>query len=933
MHKIYFMLTQDTDKKLFLLDAYALIYRSYFAFSKNPRINSKGMNTSAVMGFTNTLNDVLKNEKPTHIAVVFDPPGGPTNRTDDYVQYKANRQETPEDIKISIPYIVEICKGFGIPTVEAEGYEADDVIGTLAKQAEKEGYTVYMMTPDKDFAQLVSENIFMYRPGRMGNAAQVWGVPEVQEKFKVTDVLQVIDILGLWGDSVDNIPGVPGIGEKTAKQLVGEYGSMEEIYENIEDFKGKRKENLIEYKEQAEMCKMLATILTDAPVQFDAEEYVLSPLNHDILKPVFAELEFRQISKRILGEEITPDAQPDLFSSLQEEGSDQDNETPEHKTIDDVKVDYKTVETMEDLNDLAGRLKLTKAFCFDTETTSVNAHEADLVGIAFSYNEGEGYYVPVPEEGEKRKEILETLAPVFAERKTKIAHNVKYDLNVLHHHGVQVEGPFFDTMVAHYLVDPENNRRSMDVLAEQYLNYTPQPISELIGKKGKNQKSMRDVAVEEASKYACEDADVTYQLYKIFEKELKETKTESIFYDIEMPLVEVLSAMECEGIRLDKSKLGDLSESLAEEIIQIEKKVYEAAGEEFNIGSPKQVGEILFDKLKISDKPKKTKSGQYATNEEALNAVKGKHKIVEHILEYRELLKLKNTYVDPLPELINSKTGRIHTNFNQVRAATGRLSSDKPNLQNIPIRTERGRFIRKAFVPRDEEHQLLAADYSQVELRVIAALAKEENMIADFKAGKDIHAATAARVYKKSEDEITRELRGNAKTVNFGIIYGISAFGLSQRIDISRGEAKEIIDNYFEQYPAIKKYMDSQIEFAREHGYVETIKGRRRYLRDINSRNGTVRGFAERNAINSPIQGSAADIIKIAMINIHKAMKKAEMKSKMLLQVHDELIFDAAKGEEDQLMEMVKKEMANAVDVGVPLVVDANFGADWLEAH
>lgn len=927
------MLTQDTDKKLFLLDAYALIYRSYFAFSKNPRINSKGMNTSAVMGFTNTLNDVLKNEKPTHIAVVFDPPGGPTNRTDDYVEYKANRQETPEDIKMSIPYIKEICKGFGIPTVEAQGYEADDVIGTLAKQAEDEGYTVYMMTPDKDFAQLVSEHIFMYRPGRMGNPAQIWGVPEVQERFQVKDVLQVIDILGLWGDSVDNIPGVPGVGEKTAKKMIADYGSMEKIYENIEDFKGKRKENLVEFKEQAEMCKMLATILIDAPVGFDAGEYVISPLNHEILKPVFAELEFRQLSKRILGEELTPDAQPDLFSALQEEGSDRNDETAEFKTLEDIEVDYKTVESDADLKDLAGRLKQTKAFCFDTETTSVNAHEAELVGIAFSYAKHEGYYVPVPENEEERQKILEVLMPVFQEEKLKIAHNIKYDLNVLRHHGVEVKGAFFDTMVAHYLIDPENNRRSMDVLAEQYLQYTPKPISELIGKKGKNQKSMREVPVDEASRYACEDADVTYQLYELFEKQLKETQTDTIFYDLEMPLVEVLSVMECEGIRLDKSKLGDLSESLAGEIEEIEKKVYEVAGEKFNIGSPKQVGEILFDKLQISDKPKKTKSGQYATNEEALNAVKGNHEIVRLILEYRELLKLKNTYVDPLPELINSKTGRIHTNFNQVRAATGRLSSDKPNLQNIPIRTERGRFIRKAFVPRDDNHQLLAADYSQVELRVIAALAEEENMIADFKAGKDIHAATAARVYGVKEDEVTRELRGNAKTVNFGIIYGISAFGLSQRIDISRGEAKEIIDNYFEQYPAIKKYMDAQIAFAREHGYVETIKGRRRYLRDINSKNATVRGFAERNAINSPIQGSAADIIKIAMINIFEAMKKEKFKSKMLLQVHDELIFDVAAGEEKKLMELVKKEMSGAVQLDVPLDVDAQLGADWLEAH
>jgi DNA polymerase-1 len=935
------MLTKNSDKKLFLLDAYALIYRAYFAFSKNPRINSKGMNTSAIFGFVNTLLDVLQKEKPTHIAVVFDPPS-PPKRAEDFEAYKANREETPEDIKRSVPYIMKIIEGFKIPILMEDGYEADDVVGTIAKKAEKEGFTTYMMTPDKDFGQLVSDNIFMFKPSRMGNGAEVWGVNEVLEKFEIKNPLQVIDILGLWGDAVDNIPGVPGVGEKTAKKLIGEFESMEKLYENLDSQKGKLKENLENFKEQAFLSKMLATILLDAPVDFEPEKLVLESPDPEIILPLFEELEFRRLSERIFNTQAsassagnssktksTDDAQFSLFDNpvgVEVESS--------FKTIENTPHTYFLVYTKELEQKLVDELKASSSFCFDTETTSVDSHIAELVGIAFAFKPSEAYYVPLPK---NKEDILRALNPfLFAltdSNKEKIGHNIKYDINVLRNYDIQVEGPLFDTMVAHYLMESDNNRRSMDILAETYLNYRPVPISDLIGPKGKNQKSMRDVEPAIVAEYAGEDADITLQLKAYFEKELAKGREINIFKDIEMPLIYVLSAMEVEGVNLDTEMLKSYSEELATEIIQFERQIHETAGQSFNIASPKQVGEILFDKLKIVEKPKKTKTGQYATNEEVLLSLEGKHPIVNQILNYRELVKLKSTYVDSLPSLVHTETKHLHTSFNQVVASTGRLSSDNPNLQNIPIRTEKGRYIRKAFIPRNSDYSFVSADYSQVELRIIAALSKDEAMLEAFKKGLDIHASTAARVFGVPLEEVSREMRSKAKTVNFGIIYGISAFGLSQRINISRGEAKEIIDSYFEKFPGIKTYMDEQIAFAKEKGYVETITGRKRYLRDINSANAVVRGFAERNAINSPIQGSAADIIKKAMINIHKALKEEKLKSKMILQVHDELIFDVFNPEKEQLLQLVKHHMTQAMDIGVPLDVDAGFGKNWFEAH
>jgi DNA polymerase I len=935
------MLTKNSDKKLFLLDAYALIYRAYFAFSKNPRINSKGMNTSAIFGFVNTLLDVLQKENPTHIAVVFDPPS-PPKRAENFEAYKANREETPEDIKRSVPYIMKIIEGFKIPILMEDGYEADDVVGTIAKKAEKEGFTTYMMTPDKDFGQLVSENIFMFKPSRMGNGAEVWGVNEVLEKFEIKNPLQVIDILGLWGDAVDNIPGVPGVGEKTAKKLIGEFGSMEKLFENLDSQKGKLKENLENFKEQAFVSKMLATIMLDAPVAFEPEKLILESPDPEIILPLFEELEFRRLSERIFNTQASSssaskktaasngnEAQFSLFDSIA--GVEIDST---FKTIENTPHQYHLVNTPELAQKLLNELEASNSFCFDTETTSVDSHIAELVGIAFAFKPGEAYYLPLPS---NKEDVLKALNPfLFAltdSNKEKIGHNIKYDINVLRNYTIQVEGPLFDTMVAHYLLESDNNRRSMDILAETYLNYRPVPISDLIGPKGKNQKSMRAVDPAIVAEYAGEDADITLQLKAYFEKELAKGREINIFNDIEMPLIYVLSAMEVEGVNLDTDMLKSYSKELATEIILFEKQIHETAGQSFNIASPKQVGEVLFDKLKIVEKPKKTKTGQYATNEEVLLSLEGKHPIVNQILNYRELVKLKSTYVDSLPSLVHPETKHLHTSFNQVVASTGRLSSDNPNLQNIPIRTEKGRYIRKAFIPRNADYSFVSADYSQVELRIIAALSKDEAMLDAFKKGLDIHASTAARVFGVPLEEVSREMRSKAKTVNFGIIYGISAFGLSQRINISRGEAKEIIDSYFEKFPGIKTYMDEQIAFAKEKGYVETITGRKRYLRDINSANAVVRGFAERNAINSPIQGSAADIIKLAMINIHKALKEEKLKSKMILQVHDELIFDVFNPEKEQLLQIVKHHMTHAMDIGVPLDVDAGFGKNWFEAH
>lgn len=928
------MLTTNSNKKLFLLDAFALIYRAYFAFSKNPRINSKGMNTSAIFGFVNTLIDVINKENPTHLAVVFDPPS-PPDRTKTFADYKANREDTPEDIKQSVPYIMAILKAWDIPILMADGYEADDVIGTLSIMAEKEGFVTYMMTPDKDFGQLVTEKVFMYKPARMGNAAEVWGIEEVCKKFEIENTKQVIDILGLWGDAVDNIPGVPGIGEKTAKKLVGKYGSVEGLYEHVDELKGKQKENVINFKEQAFLSKELATIITDAPVEFNADNLAMSKPKQDELEALFAELEFRRLSEKILGKSTESNSSSITSSEDQMSlfgGGEVEQESTEWKTLVNTPHQYELVN--DDATFLVNELSKQSAFCYDTETTSVDSHTAELVGISFSWQKGNAFYVPISSDKAEAQQQVEAFRTILeSDKYLKIGHNIKYDINVLKNYGVRVSGPVFDTMVAHYILESDNNRRSMDVLAETCLGYKPQSITELIGKKGKNQKSMRDVPVEEVVEYAGEDADVTWQLYEYLKPKIEEGKNKNLFYELEMPLIHVLSDMEMEGIKLDAQQLDQYAVNLGDDIKAIEQKIYESAGMEFKISSPKQVGEVLFDRLKVTEKPKKTKTGQYATNEEALQSLAGKHPIINEILEYREVVKLRNTYVKPLPELINQQTGRIHTSFNQVVAATGRLSSDKPNLQNIPIRTERGRKIREAFVPRAKEYSLLSADYSQIELRIIAALSKDEAMLNAFKKGIDIHSTTASKVYGVELEDVTREMRSNAKTVNFGIIYGISAFGLSQRINISRKEAKEIIDNYFEQFPSIKAYMDDSIATAKENGYVETVLGRRRYLRDINSANSVVRGFAERNAINSPIQGSAADLIKQAMILVYNELTSKKLKSKLVLQVHDELIVDVHHSEKDVVAEIVQRNMSNAFDLGVPLEVEYNFGDNWLEAH
>ena len=921
---------------LWLLDAYALIYRAYFAFSQNQMINSKGLNTSAIYGFTSTLYDVLSNHKPTHIAVVFDT-DKPTARHIEFEAYKANREAMPDDIKSAIPYIKKIIEGFNIPILYSDGYEADDVIGTLAKKAEAEGYTTYMMTPDKDFGQLVSEHIFMYKPARMGNKAEVWGVDEVCEKFEIEDPLQVIDYLGMCGDAVDNIPGIPGVGDKTAKKFLKEYGSIEKLLENTSDLKGKMKEKVESNKEQALLSKKLATILTDAPVEFNPDSLKKDPLNKELLEEVFAEVEFRTLSKRILGEEVAISSnqggQMDLFSGAKNEEVEAKEEAFQNiKTLEDTEHNYKLVQSASELKDLIKMLQESDSFCFDTETTSLDPIQAELLGIAFSIKKGEAFYYALSDDQEINKQ-LEPLKVIFEDgKKEVVAQNLKYDLAILKKYGIEIKCKFFDTMIAHYLLQPDQKHK-MDILAENYLNYRPMPIEDLIGKKGKNQGNMRDVPLEKVVEYAGEDADITLQLKNRFEEELANSNSRKLFDDIEMPLIEVLAAMELEGIKLDKENLNEYSKQLEKELVQLEKEIIDLAGTNFNIDSPKQLGEILFDILEIEPKAKKTRTGQYSTSEETLQKIIDKHEIVPKVLEYRSVKKLKSTYVDSLPELINEKTGHIHTNYMQTVAATGRLSSNNPNLQNIPIRTERGRKVREAFIPRSSDFLLLAADYSQIELRIIAALSKDESMIQAFKEGLDIHAATAAKVFEVELEQVDREMRSKAKMVNFGIIYGISAFGLSQRLSIPRKEAKEIIDSYFEKYPKIKSYMDESIEYAKSHGYVETIMKRRRYLPDINGRNAVVRGFAERNAINAPIQGSAADIIKIAMINIHKQFKQEKFKSKLLLQVHDELVFDAHKEELDAISLIIKNEMENAVQLEVPLTVEMDSADNWLEAH
>jgi len=946
-------------KRLFLLDAFALIFRGYYAFIKNPRINSKGMDTSAILGFTNSLLDVIKREKPDLLAVCFDR-GGSIARTEAFSEYKANRQETPEAIKIAVPIIESILKAMKIPAVVLAGYEADDIIGTLAKKAEKEGYQTFMVTPDKDFAQLVSENIFMYRP-RFGGGYETWGIPEVQEKFGVKNPEQVIDFLGMMGDSADNIPGLPGVGEKTAKKFLAQYGSMENLLENTADLKGKMKEKVEAAKELGILSKELATIMLDVPVDFHEESFKMSMPDIEATKEIFTELEFRRLTENFVktfsiatnSEDIVNQGnqkianskasatkpqgdhhgQFDLFATPGTGNVSEEESIQGYKTIATTSHFYQHVDTPISRKLLLKKLQQQTSVCFDTETTGLKALEVELIGISFSWEIGKGYYVSFPDDQIETKAVLEEFRSFFENTSIeKIGHNLKYDIKVLSNYGMPVKGNLFDTMIAHYLINPDM-RHGMDILAETYLNYQPVSITKLIGKKGKNQLSMRDVPIKDQTEYAVEDADITLQLKKHFIEELKKGNVIKLFNEIELPLVSVLTAMEIEGINLNTDFLKELSIHLTDDINRLEKTIFEQAGEEFNIASPKQLGIVLFENMKLVDKPKKTKTGQYSTAEDVLSNLSKDHTIIANVLEYRQFKKLQSTYVDALPNEINPNTGRVHTAYAQAVAATGRLSSTNPNLQNIPIRTERGKQVRKAFIPRDQNHVLLAADYSQIELRIIAALSEEETMIEAFKNGEDIHASTAARVFNVPLSEVTREQRSNAKTVNFGIIYGVSAFGLSNQTDLTRKESKELIDLYYETYPKLKNYMSSQVDFARDNGYVETVLQRRRYLKDINSRNAIVRGAAERNAVNAPIQGSAADIIKIAMINIFKRFEKEGFKSKMLLQVHDELVFDAHKDELEIIKPIIKYEMEHAFEMIVPLDVEMGIGENWLEAH
>ncbi len=931
----------ENKPRLFLLDAYALIFRAYFAFAKNPRVTSKGMDTSAIYGFVLALLDIIQKEKPTHLAVVFDLPSK-TIRHDMFADYKANRNETPEGIKMAVPYIYKILEAFNIPAMGVEGYEADDVIGTLSKKAEKEGFTTFMMTPDKDFGQLVTDNIFMYRPGRGGNPAEVWGPKEVCEKFGIDNVLQVIDFLGMMGDAVDNIPGLPGVGQKTAQKLLAQYGSLENTLAHAEEIKGKLGEKIVANKELGILSKKLATIILDVPVELDAEELKRSEINKNDVKELFEELEFRTLIRRLIPVEneaatiskpaIEEGTQIDLFAAPANAVA-ENGESSGFKNIENTDHYYQYVTELVEVELLTAKLLDQKSVCFDTETTGLVTVGVKLVGIAFSFAEGKAYYVNIPQGKKEAQKYVDALKPFFANEKIeKVGQNLKYDIEVLKNYGVVVRGKYFDTMLAHYLLHPDMRHR-MDILAETYLHYKPMPIEELIGKKGKNQKSMRDVAPELIKEYAGEDADVTLKLKHYFEPKLKEGGIENVFDDIEMPLINVLADMEFEGIKVNEESLKEYSVELHDELVILQGEIKELAGVDFLISSPKQLGNVLFETLKLSKKPKKTKTGQYATGEDILVGLKGAHPIIEKILDFREIGKIKSTYVDALPKEINPISGKIHTSFNQAVAATGRLSSNNPNLQNIPIRSERGKRVRAMFVPSTDKHVLLAADYSQIELRIIAAISGDKAMIEAFKNGEDIHATTASKVFGVPIGEVTRGQRSHAKTVNFGIIYGVSAFGLSKQTDLSRKEAKELIDNYFENYPGIKNYIDGQIKFARENGYVKTLMGRRRYLNDINSRNVVVRGHAERNAMNAPIQGSAADVIKIAMINLHKAMKDRGLKSKMLLQVHDELVFDARKDELDVLMPLIKEKMENAIELEVPLLIEMGTGDNWLEAH
>ena len=943
------MITKQTEKKLFLLDALALIYRAYFAFSNNPRINSKGFNTSAIFGFTNTLLEILNKEKPSHIAVVFDVEG-PTQRHIEFESYKANREEMPEDLRKSIPIIVELIKGFNIEVYGITGFEADDVIGTLAIKAEKAGFTTYMMTPDKDYGQLVDTNTFIYKPARLGNGAEILGTEEICKKWEIKSVSQLIDILGLMGDKADNIPGIPGVGEKTAIQLIKDFGSIENILQNTHQLKGKLKEKVEINKEMAIQSKRLATIILDCPIELEEEKLAIKKLNKPALLEIFKELEFRGFAQKLLNEDIgfnetksvekpkQQTAQTDLFNSPDLFSQDIENNSPKvmaanFKTINELNHIYELIDSTEKIINLIALLKQHHEFCFDTETTSLNTLNAELVGFSFSVKEHEAYYVPINESKALALEQINLFKPLFEdETKTLIGQNIKYDYQVLKNYGIDIKNKLFDTMVAHFLIMPDM-RHNMDLLAQTYLNYSPVSISTLIGKKGSDQLSMRSVDINLIKDYAAEDADITLQLKNNFVPKLIEHELEKLFNEVELPLIKVLANIEREGINIDVPALKEFSLQLQNDIAIVEAEIQSFAGTKFNVSSPKQVGEILFEYLKIIDKPKKTKTGQYATGEDVLSKLESLHPIVAKILDYRELVKLKNTYVDTLPELVNKTTGRIHTSFNQVVAVTGRLSSDNPNLQNIPIRTEKGRQIRKAFIPRDENHILLSADYSQIELRIVASISGDTNMCEAFRLKKDIHTATAAKVFGVNEDEVTKEMRYKSKSVNFGIIYGQGAFGLASNLNIPRKEAQDLINNYFKEYGAIKNYMDDTIEFARENGFVKTLLGRKRWLSDINSNNATVRNYAERNAINAPIQGSAADMIKMAMINIYNELKNNNFKTKMLLQVHDELVFDVYKPELEMVKPIIEKLMREALPLNVPVEVGIGVGLNWLEAH
>ena len=925
-------------KKLFLIDAFAMIYRAYFAFSKNPRVNSKGVETSAVLGFVNSLIEVIKKENPTHIAVVFDTPKT-TIRHKEYSDYKANREAMPEGISVALPYIDEVLDAFNIQKLYVDGYEADDVIGTLAKKAEKLGFMTYMMTPDKDFAQLVSEKTMLYRPGNKWKPTEIWGVSEVLEKFEIKEVKQVIDYLGMMGDAVDNIPGLPGVGDKTAKKFLAQFGSLENLLNNTHLIKGKLREKIEDNKAQGVISKKLATILLDAPINLDEEMLKVKKFNAEKVQSIFNELEFRTLAKRLLNlneesnetkvlslskSKINSSSQMNLFENIE-------NELDNFSSINSKKTNYILIDNKEKRQQLLSQLIQQKSVAFDTETTGLNTLNADLIGLAFCFEENTAFYVTI-NAGEEQNIVNEF--KLFFENNNieKIAQNLKFDYKVLLKYKIKLTGPYFDTMIAHYLIAPDQ-RHNIDILAQNYLNYKTISIESLIGKKGKNQLNMRHVDIDKICQYACEDVDITFKLKNVFKPILKKNDLENLFNKIELPLIPVLAKMEIEGIKINSNTLKDFSKDLENRILELNENIIILAGIKFNISSPKQLGEILFEKLKLIEKPKKTKTGQYSTSEETLLKLKGKHKIIDDILEFRQLQKLKSTYVDTLPLLASKDTNRIHTTYQQTITSTGRLSSTNPNLQNIPIRSDKGREVRKAFVPKNEDYTLLAADYSQIELRLMAHLSKDDSMIYAFQNNEDIHKSTASKVFQIEKDEVSREQRSQAKMVNFGIIYGISAFGLSQRLNIKRSKAKEIIDSYFFQYPKVKEYMERSIEIARERGYVETIMGRKRILKDINSRNAIVRGYSERNAINAPIQGSAADIIKLSMIEVQNSLLSKNLKSKMLLQVHDELVFDAHKEELVSLKSIIKEKMEKIIQISVPLEVDIGTGINWLEAH